>query len=661
VKERRGNMSLPAPNLDDRKFQDIVSEARSLIPRYCPEWTDHNLSDPGITFIELFAWMVDILLYRLNQVPERNYIKFLDLIGIKLLPAQPAKADVTFRLSAPQPEPVAIPKGTEVATVRTETQEAITFTTDNDLKIVVPKMTYCLVSRAGTAFHDFMPVLKTRDVMDIFQKAPQENDTFNLGFSENLAGNTLRLAFEASIEGIGVDPRRPPLAWEFWDAEEVKWGSLRLESDSTGGLNRDGEVILHVPYSCDLTEIDGKYACWIRCRVIKPLPRQPAYSASPRVRSVLESCIGGTVSSSHSFRVANEVLGRSNGNAGQTLFLQNVPVLPRDKSETLEVEKEKGGWESWQEIEDFSASGPDDHHFMCDGVSGEIKFGPRLRQPNGEERQFGTIPPKGKRVRFSSYRCGGGVRGNVGERTLTVLKSSIPYVAWVTNFETAIGGTDSESLGHAKLRAPDVLKGRTRAVTAEDFEYLAYEASSEVARAKCMIPKSAEEKGGVSPGMVRLLIVPKVPSSGVQISKEQLVITERLQRRIMDHLDERRLLTVQLAVSSPYYRWVIVQAKVKAKAKTDSKRVKIEVERKLYQYISPVGDGMDDTGWPFGRDILASDLFSVIQGLPGVDYIEEIKLFSIDSDTGKISEAADRVSLSAEQLPCSHQHHVVVV
>src|SRR3972149_247290 len=116
-------MPLPVPNLDDRHFQDLVDEAKRMIPRYCPTWTDHNVSDPGVTLIELFAWMVDILLYRLNRVPEKNYIKFLDLIGVKLQTPQPARANITFHLSAAQPEPIAIPKGTEVATVRTETQE----------------------------------------------------------------------------------------------------------------------------------------------------------------------------------------------------------------------------------------------------------------------------------------------------------------------------------------------------------------------------------------------------------------------------------------------------------------------------------------------------------------------------------------------------------
>ena len=95
-------MRLPAPNLDDRRFQDILDEARRLIPRYCPEWTDHNLSDPGITLLELFAWMTDLLLYRLNRVPDKNYIKFMDLLGIRLQPARAATTDLTFRLSAPR-------------------------------------------------------------------------------------------------------------------------------------------------------------------------------------------------------------------------------------------------------------------------------------------------------------------------------------------------------------------------------------------------------------------------------------------------------------------------------------------------------------------------------------------------------------------------------
>jgi predicted phage baseplate assembly protein len=654
-------MALPTPVLDDRKFQDIVSEARSLIPRYCPGWTDHNLSDPGITMIELFAWMVDILLYRLNKVPEKNYVRFLDLMGIKLLPARPGAVDVTFRLSAPQDGPVTIPNGTEVATVRTEMQEAVAFTTEADLTVTVPHMVQCMISRGGTVFHDYLPVLKMRELMEIFQKVPQENDAFYVGYADNIGGNTLRLTFETSIEGIGVDPRNPPVMWEYWDGEENKWATVRLESDTTGGLNRDGEVIVHVPNSCQSTDVEGKNAFWVRCRAIKTRPRQPAYTTSPRVQGVTSHCIGGTVRASHAFRITEESLGISNGAPGQIFFLQNLPVLTRQAGETVEVESSGGIWEKWIEVIDFASSGPEDLHFTCDGANGEVQFGPRLRQPTGDMRQFGAIPPKGKRIRFSNYRCGGGVNGNVGERTLTVLKSSIPYVAWVTNFEAAVGGTDFETLDNAKLRAPQVLRSRVRAVTAEDYEYLAYEASNEVTRAKCLIPRTLEEKDGIPPGTIKVLIIPVIAGDTGQIGKEQLSLPEHLRKAVTDYLDERRLLTAQLTVSSPDYIWVAVDAKVKARVRTDQRRLKTEIERKLYHFVNPVNGGPDGTGWPFGRDLLASDLHVPLQEIAGVDYVEEIKLYPVDIETGKRGEATARVTFSSGQLPCSQQHSVSLV
>src|SRR5258708_12187847 len=98
-------MPLETPKLDDRRFQDIVDEAKSRIPRYCPEWTDHNVSDPGVALIELFAWMTDLLLYRVNQVPDRMYVKFLELIGVPLEPPPAPRAPVPSSLPTPPPTP----------------------------------------------------------------------------------------------------------------------------------------------------------------------------------------------------------------------------------------------------------------------------------------------------------------------------------------------------------------------------------------------------------------------------------------------------------------------------------------------------------------------------------------------------------------------------
>ena len=100
---------LPKSDLDDRSFEDLVEECILRIPRYCPEWTNHNPGDPGITLIELFAWLTDQMLMRFNQVPRRNYVAFLELLGIRLQPPAPAECELTFYLTQAQPQPIRIP------------------------------------------------------------------------------------------------------------------------------------------------------------------------------------------------------------------------------------------------------------------------------------------------------------------------------------------------------------------------------------------------------------------------------------------------------------------------------------------------------------------------------------------------------------------------
>jgi len=141
-------MALPEPILDDLRFQkDLVDEARRRIIRYCPEWTDYNLSDPGITLIELFAWMTEMITYRLNLVPDKNYIRFMDFLGIRLMPATSARTELTFRTSTPFPlatdnnTVAAVPQGTQVATRPTDEQKEVIFTTDEKLVIAAPVIT----------------------------------------------------------------------------------------------------------------------------------------------------------------------------------------------------------------------------------------------------------------------------------------------------------------------------------------------------------------------------------------------------------------------------------------------------------------------------------------------------------------------------------------
>jgi len=661
-------MGLPVPNLDDRTFQDLVREARSMIPRYCPEWTDHNLSDPGITLIELFAWMVDILLYRLNKVPRKNYIKFLEMIGVKMAPASPATTDITFRLSAPQPAAMTIRAGTEAATLRTETEESIAFSTDTDLRIEVPTLSYFLITRDDVNFVDFLPELGRGKPIDLFREIPQEGNAFYLGFAEPLGGNILSVTMDCVVaKGIGVMPDDPPLAWEYWDGATGGWQPFErrpeavawLERDGTAALNRRGNILLHLPRTFSATEVGLRRGYWVRCRVAPPRPEQPSYQASPAVLGVECNCVGGTVPASHCVKVRGEQLGESDGNPGQTFKLKNSPILALDRGETVEVEVEDGRYEAWEQVPDFSQSGPEDKHFVCDTGEGQIEFGPAIRQPDGEVRQYGAIPAKGRTIRMSAYRYGGGSKGNVGRNTLTVLKTAVPYVTSVTNRRAATGGTDPESVESAIQRGPQVFRTRNRAVTEADYEYLALEASPSVARASCVQPREASAGSGEPPpGVVFLLIIPVVSATEGRIAPEQLELSPELKQDVQSYLNERRLLTSALVVTEPRYYWVSVEVKVRIKAKYDAVDVRERIEKELYRFINPLTGGPDGKGWPFGRDLIVSEVYSRVQSVDGVEYVEEARIYPVDIASGERGEATQRLVLDRTGVLCSHDHMV---
>nr|MBA2380526.1 putative baseplate assembly protein [Chloroflexota bacterium] len=238
-------MTLVAPNLDDRRFQDLVDDAKRLVQARTDGWTDHNVSDPGVTLIEAFAWMTDQLLYRLNRVPDRNYIKFLELIGVRLYPPAAAHAAVTFWLSAPQAATVTIPAGTEVATVRTGEQLPTVFSTTEARPIVTCAVAKVASMIDGKTLRDHSDALLMKSGVFPFSGPPKPDEVLLVGLSEAVPACVVNLRVTARIEGVGVDPDDPPLAWEAWTGDD--WAACELERDTTGGLNRDGDVVLHVP------------------------------------------------------------------------------------------------------------------------------------------------------------------------------------------------------------------------------------------------------------------------------------------------------------------------------------------------------------------------------------------------------------------------------
>ena len=645
-------MALPVPNLDDRRFQDLVDEAKRLVQQRCPEWTDHNVSDPGVTLIELFAWMTDQVVYRLNRVPDRNYVKFLELIGVSLFPPTAARTSLTFWLSAPQPDTVTIAAGTQAATVRTDTSEAIAFTTTEDLPIVPSSLERLGSMIDGKTLRDHWGALEKGTEFACFQPVPKPGDALYIGLSEAVPSNAVRLRFKADIEGVGVDPTNPPLAWEAWTGDD--WEPCELDSDTTGGLNRDGDVVIHVPRDHVVSLIAKQRGGWIRARVTQPVEGQPAYSASPNIKGLTAITIGGTVDAVNAELVYGEEIGISDGVPGQRFPVKRGPIVPGDGAAVLEVTGAEG-WDEWTHVGDFAASGPDDIHFVLDLSSGEVRLGPAVRLADGAFRRYGAVPPKGAHLRLREYRVGGGRRGNVATRSISVMKSSIPFVARVENRRPARGGVDGEDIENAKVRGPIRLRARGRAVTTEDYEQLAREAAPEVARVRAVAAGD-----GADAGSVRVLIVPSAVSEQGRLRFDQLVPNEDTLQKITDRLEESRVIGTRAIIEPPVYRGITVVAKLKARNRVNPNRLQEEALAALYEYFNPITGGPDGTGWPFGRPVNVGEVYSVLQGIRGTELVEDARLFGADPVTGQRGQQTPRLELEAHALVFSYEHQVLV-
>ncbi|MER7396862.1 putative baseplate assembly protein [Streptomyces sp. NPDC000151] len=648
-------MALPSPNLDDRRFQQFVDDAKRYIQQRAPEWTDHNVSDPGVTLVETVAHMADQVVYRLNRVPEKNHLAFLDLLGITLFPPSAARADVTFWLSAPQEQPVRLAVGTEVATARTESEEAAVFATEAELTVVPSELSYLVVQPHGAEVTERTSDLVEGKDVHCFAESPRPGDRMLFGLSAAVPHCAVVLTLGSRVDGVGVDPRQPPLAWEAWTADG--WVACEVDRDTTGGLNRPGEVVLHVPGGHVLSRTGRREAGWLRCRVTEAAAGQPFYTTSPTIRSAEAFTIGGTTRAVHADTVRDELLGESPGLPGHRLRLTHAPVVGDAPPLHLQV-AERDGWTDWQVVGHFAASGPDDRHVTLDAATGEVAFGPAVREPDGTLRQYGAVPPKGAVIRARRYRTGGGRTGNVARGAIQVLRDSVPYVAEVTNREAASGGVDGETVEEAKVRAPIALSAQDRAVTLRDYEELARRAAPETARITCLAAEP-DEHGAHA---VRVLVIPQaVPDPGGRLRFEQLVPNDALLDRITRYLDDRRLIGTRLAVGPPYYQGVTVVATVHAFRGTDTDRVRREAHDALHRHLDPLTGGAHGTGWPFGRPVQAGEVFAVLQRVPGVELVDEVLLHPADPLTGKRGDATDRIDLDPSALVFSFDHRVRVI
>ena len=690
--------NLPKSDLDDRTFAELVNECLLRIPRYCPEWTNYNPSDPGVTLIELFAWLTDQMLMRFNQVPRRNYVAFLELLGIRLQPPAPAQTEVTFYLSASLPEAYTIPAGSEIATLRTETEEAIIFSTDQPLVIDKPRILHLLSAPRSEENPEFLRDLLldvwTEDREEgwsgqeiaLFSDPPQPNNCFYVVFDgeQRVEGNVIAVNFKGeSATTTGINPNNPPRFWEAWDGNAWQSVLLKESDDRTKGfsfseLADEGtnplqgiEVIFHLPLAWNVTQFSTYRGRWLRCSYVEPIANQAGYSRSPHIIGIGARAIGGTVKATQCHALTNEILGESSGKSGQVFQLLHSPILPRQNDEYLLVTPPIGLPQIWQEVADFSESTEYDLHYIIDSTSGTVQFGPFVQTPNYQSQhtlqrlriqgepmqrviadapkaiaintkvngtQYGSVPPKGSIIQMVKYRTGGGFRGNVQRGSLRITKNAIPYVASLTNHISASNGVDAESLDDVAVRVPKMLRTRDRAITQTDFEYLTMIAGDgAIARVKCAPSKRKDEAG-----IVKLLVVPRVPTESVDqgqgLAPDQFILTAPLSNRVLDYLDERKMLGVQIHLEQPDYIGVCVQTEIALEATYKNPQVQQEIAQQLkvtlYRFLNPITGGVNGQGWEFGRPVYPSDIVKLLQNFQGVRFLGTVQLFELRYENG---------------------------
>lgn len=647
-------MPLKSPNLDDRKYEDLLAEAKKLIPAFNPEWTDHNDSDPGITMLQLFSWLGDQIIYRLNRVPDKNYVEFLRLAGVRLRAAAPARTTLTFKLNEGA-SPTWIPKGTQVD-AEAGGEEPLTFETLVDLQAAEAQLTAVAVGPED-ALHllaqptEPMPVGTAPDgaAFQPLGAAPADGSALYLGFDQALPrGLEFRLRFLVP-ESSGASGRAPAwvgppkpatrapgqITWEWLGADG--WHVLDQVLDTTVGFLAEGEVRFKVPGQMaaddlgfnELAEAEDGPPFWLRGWVTAP-----EYETAPRLRAVLWNA----VPAAHAATMSEETLGRATGEPDQTHTLAYKPVL----AGFLRLRAEENGeLVDWTEVPDLLASGPTDRHYTLDSATGEIRGGDGVN---------GRIWPLNAAIVAVAYARGGGKAGNVAAGTITSLRTTLSDVESVTNPFPATGGDDVETLASAMARAPRELRTMQRAVTESDYEAHALATpGGRVARAR-VLPLTHPDFPGVRyPGAVTVVVVPTAETAKPYPSRTTL-------DEVRAYLETVRTVTTEVYVRPPVYREVVAEADVTVQPGHDPGVVRDACLAALKTFFHALTGGPDGTGWPWGGAIYYSDAFALLQRTDGVNRVTRLTI-AVDGQPGGV--CAD-VALNDGDLVYSGEHKVSV-
>lgn len=497
-----------------------------------------------------------------------------------------------------------------------------------------------------------------------FYRSQEENPSLYLGFDKPFSNRTVTLYVQVkppSAEDVGIAKgtkakarTSPEVVWEY-AVDPDRWVRLNVR-DETEAFTESGLIRFIGPSQFTARTEFGKRCYWLRARL-----KGGEFRLTPRIRRLLTN----TTWSSQVATRENELLGSGTGDPHQRFRSTLAPVLTGQQLEVREGEfpssqqiamlEKKAGlkglkiirdesgqplelWVQWQEVKDFHDSEPYDRHYIIDHLTGEVYFG------GGQQ---GMAPPVGQNnVRLARYRTGGGTRGNRSAHTITQLKTALPYVAAVTNYEAAGGGADQERIEQAEKRGPKSLRHRGRAVTAQDIEDLTYEASPDVARVlvvsarpdfNSLDPKewidseepASHDSGDNPPGgnifSVKVFIVPYgselQPTPGLRL-------IDQVKSYIKDRCDP----SMDVQVLGPAWREVTVTAEVVPVSLEVGDTVRRKVVEGLKRFLHPLTGGPGGQGWEFNRRPWESEIYALIESKEGVDHVHSLAVTPEDWD-----------------------------
>jgi predicted phage baseplate assembly protein len=407
------------------------------------------------------------------------------------------------------------------------------------------------------------------------------------------------------------------LRWQVRTA--IGWRDTTMV-DGSAGLTRSGIVKL---------TLQDEPAEWLGGTVDPPRRKlawlRILWPAEPTPDEMPQLPLGLTINSvlaQHSQHLTNEIVGSGSGRKDQVFKALRTPIIG---AVVLQVREADDDWVTWNEVETLAASDAESRDFTVDRSTGELRFG---------DGRFGRIPPPGaNNIRLHQYATGGGGVGNQPAKAIAQIRSAVPAVESVINLEPASGGLDAEDAARVRAHASAWLRHRDRAVCADDFAELALKASPEVARAFCIAGADlgVARPGGVrefeiEAGVVSTIVIPRTTDPCPQPSPTLL-------ETVKHYLDARRAPVGRLVIVGPTYTRVSIKLQVAPTAGWSPSSVANECKRRIIEFLHPLTGGPDGCGWALGQRPHQSDLYGLLDGIDGVDFVRGLNL-SIAAPTG---------------------------